>query len=82
MNASEENLNVFIYMVFYLSEYRYKQMIYFWFFCMCWVNDYKADPMWAAFTALRYKDQRLLISAREVCLPISLRLTDSVKHGE
>ena len=36
--------------------------------------------MWAPFTALRYKELGLLISAREVDLPISLRLTDSVKH--
>ena len=40
----------------------------------------KADPMWAPFTALKYKELGLLISAREVDLPISLRLTDSVKH--
>ena len=31
----------------------------------------KADPMWAPFTALRYKELGLLISAREVGLPIS-----------
>ena len=37
--------------------------------------------MWAPFTALRYIELELLISAREVGLPISLRLTDSViKH--
>ena len=42
-----------------------------------------ADPMWAPFTALRYTEQGLLISAREVDLPISLGLTDSViKHRE
>ena len=40
----------------------------------------KADPIWAPFTALKYKELGLLISAREVDLPISLRLTDSVKH--
>ena len=40
----------------------------------------KADPTWAPFTALKYKELGLLISAREVDLPISLRLTDSVKH--
>ena len=44
-----------------------------------WKNV-KADPMWAPFTALRYKDLGLLVSAREVGLPIFLRLTDSVKH--
>ena len=33
-----------------------------------------------SFTALRYKELGLLISAREVGLFISLRLTDSVKH--
>ena len=39
--------------------------------------------MWAPFTALRYIELRLLISTREVDLPISLRLTDSViKHKE
>ena len=37
------------------------------------------DPMWAPFTALKYKELGLLISAREVDLPISLGLTDSVK---
>ena len=36
--------------------------------------------MWAPFTALKYKELGLLISAREVDLPVSLRLTDSVKH--
>ena len=40
----------------------------------------KAYPMWASFTALKYKELGLLISAREVGLPISLILTDSVKH--
>ena len=40
----------------------------------------EADPMWAPFTALRYTEKGLLISAREVDLPMSLRLTDSVKH--
>ena len=40
----------------------------------------KADPMWAPFTALKYKELGLLISAREVDLPISLELTDSIKH--
>ena len=39
----------------------------------------KADPMWAPFTALKYKELGLHIFAREVDLPISLRLTDSVK---
>ena len=43
-------------------------------------RQFKADPMWAPFTALKYKELGLLISAREVDLPISLRLTDSVKH--
>ena len=38
--------------------------------------------MWAPFTALKYKELELLISAREVELPISLRLTDSIKHRE
>ena len=41
------------------------------------VAPLKADP---TFTALKYKELGLLISAREVDLPISLRLTDSVKH--
>ena len=41
----------------------------------------KADPLWAPFTDLRYKELGLLISARKVGLPISLRQTDSVKHG-
>ena len=36
--------------------------------------------MWAPFTALKYKELGLPISAREVDLPISLTLTDSVKH--
>ena len=40
----------------------------------------KADPKWAPFTALRYKELEVLISTHEVGLPISLRLTDSVKH--
>ena len=40
----------------------------------------KANPMWAPFTALKYKELELLISAREVDLPISPRQTDSVKH--
>ena len=31
----------------------------------------KADPMWAAFTALKYKELGLLISACEVGSPIS-----------
>ena len=45
------------------------------------VAPVKADPRWAPFTALRYKELGLPISAREVDLPISLRLTDSVvKH--
>ena len=39
----------------------------------------EADPRWSPFTALRYKELGLLISAREVGLSISLRLTDSVK---
>ena len=43
------------------------------------VTIIKADPRWAPFTALRYKELGLLISAREVGLPISLRLTDSIK---
>ena len=34
--------------------------------------------MWAPFTAIKYKALELLISAREVGLPISLRITDSV----
>ena len=33
--------------------------------------------MWAPFTALKYKELGLLIYAREVDLPISLRLTHS-----
>ena len=44
------------------------------------VAPVKADLMWAPFAALRYNELGLLISAREVGLPISLRLTDSVKH--
>ena len=44
------------------------------------INSSKADPERAPFTALKYKELGLLISAREVDLPISLRLTDSVKH--
>ena len=40
----------------------------------------KADPMWAPFTALRNKELGIHISAGEVGLPISLRVTDSVKH--
>ena len=44
------------------------------------VAPVKADPKRAPFTALRYKELGLLISAREVDLPISLRLTDSIKH--
>ena len=36
--------------------------------------------MWAPFTALRYKELRLRISALEIRLPSSFRLTDSVKH--
>ena len=40
----------------------------------------KADPLSAPFTALRYKELVLLNFAREVGLPISLRLTESVKH--
>ena len=40
----------------------------------------KAEPRWAPLTAIRYKELGLLISAREVGLPISLTLTDSVKH--
>ena len=43
-------------------------------------SNFKADPMSAPFTALKYKELGLLIFAREVDLPISLRLTDSVKH--
>ena len=46
------------------------------------IAPYKADPMWAPFTALRYKQLGLLISVRELDLPISLRLTDSVKQWE
>ena len=42
--------------------------------------NYKADPKRAPFTALRHEELGLLISAREVDLPISLRLTDSIKH--
>ena len=45
---------------------------------MC--GNTKADPVWAPFTALKYKEQGLLNSARDVGLPISLRLTDSVKQ--
>ena len=37
--------------------------------------------MWATFKALRYKEFGLNLSAREVVLPSSLRLTDSVKHS-
>ena len=40
-----------------------------------------ADPMLAPFTALRCKELGLLISTRQVGLPISLRLTDSIKYG-
>ena len=36
--------------------------------------------MWAPFTALKYKELGLLISAREVDLLTSLRLTVSAKH--
>ena len=39
-----------------------------------------ADPRWDPFTDLRYTELGLLISAREVGLPISLRLTDYVKN--
>ena len=46
------------------------------------VAPVKADPMWAPFTALKYKELGLLISAREIDSPISLRLTDSIKHRE
>ena len=46
----------------------------------CYLAEIKAGPMWAPFTALKYEELGLLISAREVDLPISLRLTDSVKH--
>ena len=44
------------------------------------VAPVKADPERAPFTALKYEKLGLLISAREVDLPISLSLTDSVKH--
>ena len=44
------------------------------------VAPVKADPERAPFTALKYKKLERLISAREVDLPISLKLTDSVKH--
>ena len=44
------------------------------------LDTFKADPRWAPFTALRYKELGLLISVREVGLPLSLRLTDSVRH--
>ena len=44
------------------------------------VAPVKADPIWAPFTALSYIELGLLISTREVDLPISLRLTDSAKH--
>ena len=40
----------------------------------------KADQLRAPFTAVKYKELELLISTREVGSPISLRLTDSVKH--
>ena len=39
-----------------------------------------ADTRWAPFTALRYRELRLLNSARAVGLHRSLRLTNSVKH--
>ena len=41
---------------------------------------YKEDPLWAIFTALKFRELGVLISAREVDLHISLRLADSVKH--
>ena len=44
------------------------------------VAPVKVDPNWAPFTDLSYKELGLLISAREVGLPIFLTLTDSVKH--
>ena len=44
------------------------------------VAPVRADPMWAPFTALRYVELELLNSTREVDLPMSLRLTDSVKQ--
>ena len=50
------------------------------FFATIRFDIYKADPMRAPFTALKYEELGLHISAREVDLPISLRLTDSVKH--
>ena len=36
------------------------------------IHTSKAGPMWAPFTALKYKELGLIISAREVDLPISL----------
>ena len=43
------------------------------------VASVKADPKWAPFTALRYEKLGLLISASDVGLPITLRLTNLVK---
>ena len=50
-------------------------------FCYVISRQYiRADPMCAPFTALKNKELVILISACEVDLPISLRLTDSVQH--
>ena len=40
----------------------------------------KTNPKRSFFTGLRYKKLGLLISAREVSLPSSLRLTDAIKQ--
>ena len=40
----------------------------------------KADPCWAPFTGLMYKESGLLLSACKVDLPSSLRITESVKQ--
>ena len=45
------------------------------------VAPVKADTERAPFTALRYEELGLLISAHEVDLTISLRPTDLVKHA-
>ena len=44
------------------------------------VAPVREDPRWAPFTALRYKELGQLNSAREVVLPVPLRLTDSTRH--
>ena len=73
-----------MYLVLSFFLKREKDVLCGFFFRLEFVNSLvatvKADPMWAPFTALKYKELGLLISAREGGLPISLRLTDSVKH--